>query len=134
MSRFAVAVGFFVAVFLMGSVVAQSPTPGSEFPTMRPLPAANGTGLSNSRVMDRPEMRATRVDIEPGGVRVVHTHDDVRFHIIVPITGPLQVNLGDSSSVSLVPWQPHFMTRGTPHGFQNNTRSKVSVLEVFVKQ
>jgi hypothetical protein len=52
----------------------------------------------------------------------------------VPITGPLEVNLDTPNPVSLVPWQPHFMTGGTRHGFRNNSASKVSVMEIFVRQ
>lgn len=133
MYRFAVVAGFFVVVLWMASVVAQSPAPGSDYPPMRPLPEGGGTGVSNARMMDRPEIRISRVDVEAAGVRVLHTHDDVSYHLIVPITGPLQLNLGTPAPVSLVAWQPYFMTRGTSHGFQNNGRSKVSLLEIFVK-
>lgn len=132
MARFTVALACVVVVCWMGSVVAQ--TPANEFPPMRQLAATSGTGLSNGPLIDRPEIRVIRVDVEPGGTRLLHTHDDVRYHLVVPMTGNLQVNLDLPTPVALVPWQPHFMNGGTRHGFQNTGTSKVSVMEIFVRR
>ena len=46
----------------------------------------------------------------------------------------LEVDLGTPQSVALVPWQPHFMTAGTRHGYTNTGRSTVSAMEIFVRQ
>ena len=135
MNRLASALVFAVALTWMGSVVAQSPGQGGEFPAMRQLAATSGTGLSNGPLIDRPEIRIIRLDIEPGGVRLVHTHDDVKYHLVVPVTGGLDVT-GDSpgAAVSLVAWQPHYMTAHTRHGYKNTGSAKVSALEIFVRQ
>jgi len=132
MCRWLSAVVIFVAVLWFTSPVAQ--TPDASFPPMRVLAPTSGTGLANAELIARPEVRLIRVDVEPGGVRVLHTHDDVKYHLVVPITGPLEVNLDAPNPVSLVPWQPHYMTGGTRHGFRNKGTSKVSVMEIFVRQ
>ena len=133
MTRFASALVLFVALVWVGSAVAQSPGQAGEFPVMRQLAATSGTGLSNGPLIDRTEIRIIRLDIEPGGARLLHTHDDVKYHLVVPITGALQVDLGTPEAVSLVPWQPHFMTAGTRHGYKNAGRAKVSAMEIFVR-
>lgn len=127
MRTFASAFVVCVVLTWVGSAVAQSPGQGGEFPQMRPLAATSGTGLSNGPLIDRPEIRIIRLDIEPGGVRLLHTHDDVKYHLVVPVTGGLQVD-GTADAVSLVPWQPHFMTAGTRHGYKNTGRERVSAL------
>lgn len=38
-------------------------------------------GVNPIRLLDRKEVRVSRVEIQPGAVRSVHTHDDVRFHL-----------------------------------------------------
>ena len=37
--------------------------------------------------VERPEVRGIRVEVQPGAVRAVHTHDDVRFHLWIPTSG-----------------------------------------------
>lgn len=133
MRSFAGALVLGFALTWMGSAVAQSPGQGDEFPQMRRPAVTSGTGLSNGPLIDRPEIRMIRLDIEPGGVRLLHAHDDVKYHLVVPITGSLQVDLGTPTPVSLVAWQPHFMTAGTRHGYRNIGAATVSAMEVFVR-
>lgn len=134
MSRLFSAAGVFVVVFCVGSVVAQTPAAAGWKLEMRTLAATSGIGLSNGALIDRPEIRVIRVDLEPGAVRLLHTHDDVRYHLMIPITGGAQANLGPSAPVPLQQWQPVFFQGGTTHGFQNNGTTKLSVMEIFVRQ
>ena len=78
-------------------------------------------------------MRALRVVVEPGGTRVMHSHDDVKFHLFVPITGAMTLNLEGAPSVVVPAWQPYYMKTGTRHGFQNTGSSAVEIMEIFVK-
>lgn len=133
MRRFLSVAGIFVAVFWVASAVAQTPAAGEWKLEMRTLAATSGIGLSNAPLIDRPEIRVIRVDLEPGAVRLLHTHDDVRYHLMIPITGAAQANLGPSA-VPLQPWQPVFLEGGTTHGFQNNSATKLSVMEIFVRK
>jgi hypothetical protein len=70
---------FLVCVVWMSSVVAQSPGAKPGELELKPIAASSGTGVSNVQLLDRPEVRVLRVDVAPGGVRNVHTHDDTQF-------------------------------------------------------
>ena len=127
----------FVAVFLVGmvcmsSVVAQ--TPGSKPLVLNPIAATSGTGVSNVALLDRAEVRVLRVDVQPGGVRNVHTHDDVQFHLFIPVVGAPQFEAEPDKPVDLSTWQAQFVKGGTRHGFKNNGTTTATVIEVFVKK
>ena len=134
MRRRCSAAGVVVAVFWVASAVAQTPAAGEWKLEMRTLAPTSGVGLSNAPLIDRPEIRVIRVDLEPGAVRLLHTHDDVRYHLMIPITGSAQANRGPSEAVPLQQWQPVFFQGGTAHGFQNNGTTKLSVMEIFVRK
>ena len=97
--------------------------------------AANNAnpGVNPVRLMDRPEVRVTRVEIQPGAVRSVHTHDDVRFHLWVPISGKLELTIGSAKPVEAASGQAFFLQKGTPHGFKNVGSTPAAVMEIFVK-
>jgi len=102
------------------------------------LPAAAQTpgpnpGVTPIRQLDRAEVRVTRVELQPGAVRSVHTHDDVRFHLFIPITGKIELTIGSEKPIKTTPGQAYFMQKGTPHGFRNLGSSPAAVVEVFVK-
>jgi quercetin dioxygenase-like cupin family protein len=96
----------------------------------RPAP---DPGVNPVRQIDRAEVRVTRVELQPGAVRSVHTHDDVRFHLFIPIEGKLELTIGSAKPVEALPGQAFFMERGTPHGFRNAGTTPAAVMEVFVK-
>jgi len=106
---------------------------GDRSTPLRPLTAAGNVGVSNAVLRDQPEVRALRVVVEPGGTRVMHSHDDVKFHLFVPITGAMTLNLEGGLSVVVPAWQPYYMKTGTRHGFQNGGSSSVEIMEIFVK-
>jgi len=90
-------------------------------------------GVTPVRQIDRAEVRVTRVELQPGAVRSVHTHDDVRFHLFIPVTGRLELTIGSAKPLEATPGQAYFMQKGTPHGFKNAGSSPAMVMEVFVK-
>jgi quercetin dioxygenase-like cupin family protein len=90
-------------------------------------------GITPVRLMDRPEIRISRVNVEPGAVRSIHTHDDVKFHVWLALTGDLEVTVGEAKPVRATDGQAIFMQRGTPHGFRNVGSSPATVMEIFVK-
>jgi hypothetical protein len=63
----------------------------------------------------------------------VHTHNDVRFHLFIPVTGKIELTIGSAKPVETTPGQAYFMEKGTPHGFRNIGSSPAIVIEVFVK-
>jgi quercetin dioxygenase-like cupin family protein len=109
-----------VALLCVLPAVAQTPGPN---PGVTPL-----------RQIDRTEVRVTRVELQPGAVRSVHTHDDVRFHLFIPITGKIELTIGSEKPVETTPGQAYFMQKGTPHGFRNLGSTPAAVMEVFVKE
>ncbi len=127
----------FVAVFMgvllcLATTVAQSPAAGTL--TLKPIAPASGTGVSNASLLDRPEVRVLRVDIAPGGVRNVHTHDDTEFHLFIPVAGTPEFQAEPGPAVALAPWQAQFVKGGTRHGFTNPGPTTATVIEVFVRK
>ena len=107
---------------------------GFEIYAQAPGRAQKGNaGVNPVRLMDRPEVRVSRVEVQPGAVRAVHTHEDVRFHLWIPISGQLELTVGSEKPVSAGSGQAFFMEKGTPHGFRNIGSTKAEVMEVFVK-
>lgn len=115
-------VGLIGCLFVFTSAVAQTPTPGEADPGVRP-----------TRMLDRDEVRASRIEVLAGATRRVHTHDDVKFHLWIPIEGTFQLTIGSDAPVTAKSGQAFFMNRGTPHGFKNVGTTPGVVLEFFVK-
>ena len=90
-------------------------------------------GVNPVRQIDRAEVRVTRVELAPRAVRSVHTHDDVQFHLFIPITGGIELTIGSDKPLEVTPGQAYFIVKGTPHGFRNLGSSPAAVMEVFVK-
>lgn len=101
-------------------------------PTLAPGEA--DPGVRPTRLLDRAEVRVSRVELQAGAVRRVHTHDDVAFHLWIPVSGALEVTIGTERPAAAAPGRAFFMKRGTSHGFRNTGTTPAAVLEVFVKQ
>ena len=115
------------------ALVAQTPpVTGDHSSPLRPLGGDN-VGISNAVLRDQPEVRALRVVVEPGGTRVIHAHTGVQFHLFVPISGPMELNLDGGRSVQVQPWHPYFLQEGTRHGFHNSSATEVEIMELFIR-
>ena len=121
-SSFAVA-SLVLTVLIARPAAAQTPAAGEADPGVRP-----------TRLIDRGEVRVSRVEIQPGAVRRVHQHDDVEYHLWIPIEGQLQITVGSEAPVAAASGQAFFLKRGTPHGFKNVGATSAAVFEIFVKQ
>ena len=104
-------------------VVAQQPAAGEADPGVRPF-----------RLIDRDEIRVSRVELQPGAVRRVHVHDDVEYHVWAPVTGSLEITIGQQAAQAAAPGAAFFMKKGTPHGFRNTGTTPAAVFEIFVKR
>ena len=105
-------------------------------PALAQTPAKNtdaDKGYTPVRLWERPDVRATRVEIKPMTTRAVHQHDDVKFHLFIPLTGTLQLNVGSEKPVDAPVGQAFYIKRGTPHGFRNLGSTPASAMEIFVK-
>ena len=120
--------------FSLGAPSAQTEIVTGDYSTpLRPLTAAGNIGISNAVMRNQPEVRILRVVVEAGGTRVIHAHDNVDFHLFVPISGPMMFDREGAESVELSPWQPVYMDAGTRHGFRNTGSSPVDVMEIFIQ-
>jgi quercetin dioxygenase-like cupin family protein len=127
MRRYAFSLTAAVAALSCFSLLAQAPAASS-------APArARDPGINPVVLLDRPEVRILRVEIQPGAVRTIHQHDDVRYHLFLPITSGLELTIGSAKPVSAPAGQAFFMEKGTPHGFHNTSASVGMVYEVFVR-
>ena len=124
-----------IAFGLMLSAVLIAQTPPVTGDRSTPLDALGGDnlGISNAVLRNQPEVRALRVVVDPGGKRVMHAHTDVNFHLFVPISGTMQLDLEGDPSVDVQPWHPYFLDGGTQHGFQNVSDTAVEIMEIFVR-
>ena len=98
------------------------------------LPAATPTqdpGVARAVLIDKPEIRALRVEIQPGATRSMHKHGDVRSHMFMPITGSIELTIGSAKPIVAVPGQAYYMEKGTLHGFKNIGTTPAMVFEVF---
>ena len=131
MKRYAVpAIG--LAMFSAALVAQTPPVIGDRSSPLRPLGGDN-VGISNAVLRDQPEVRALRLVVEPGGTRVMHAHSGVQFHLFIPISGPMEVNLEGGQTVDIQPWHPYFLDEGTQHGFHNSGSTAVEVMEIFIR-
>ena len=90
-------------------------------------------GYTPVRLWDRPDVRATRVEIKGRAIRAVHQHDDVKFHLFIPLKGRLQVTIGSDKPVDAPIGQAFYIKGGTPHGFRNLGSTPGAAMEIFVK-
>ena len=121
-----------LAMFSVALVAQTPPVTGDRSSPLRPLGGDN-VGISNAVLRDQPEVRALRVVVEPGGTRVIHAHTGVEFHLFVPISGPMELNLDGGRSVQVQPWHPYFLPEGTRHGFHNSSATEVEIMELFIR-
>src|SRR5207245_2583243 len=89
-------------------------------------------GCAPVRRWERPDARAIRVELKPMANRAIHQHDDVKFHLFIPLTGKLQVTIGSDKPVDAPVGQAFYIKGGTPHGFRNLGSTPGSAIEVFV--
>ncbi len=116
---------FATGALLLGSYAyAQAPTTAKK--------VIDG-GVTPVRLIDRAEVRVIRTEIQPHTTRAVHTHDDVKFHLFLPLTPGLELTIGSDKPVMTEPGQAYFIMKSTPHTFRNTTATLAMTYEVFVK-
>ena len=93
-------------------------------------------GVSPTTIMDTPDVRVARVQLDAGATRPSHVHNEGPFHMVVAVSGPLQVFFGPEGkeeTETVAPGQVHFFKSNTPHGFKNPGTTAVTFIEIFVK-
>lgn len=113
-----------VAILLSSFAAAQAPAAAKK---------GLEAGVTPVRILDRAEVRVLRTEIQAGVTRGVHTHDDVKFHLFLPLTAGIELTIGSDKPLMAEPGQAYFITKGTPHGFRNTGTTTAMAYEVFVK-
>ncbi len=90
-------------------------------------------GVNFLNVVENPHVRVLQVTLQPGAVRRPHVHNDVTFHMLVPVTGSLELTVEKDPVVTAVPGQAYYMVKGQTHSFTNKTDAAVQVIELFIK-
>lgn len=138
-----------LGVLVCANAFAQAPAAGGAAPAAPAGQAAAGTGRGGGNqgvgsqgdpdpgvhfvvVVDNPQVRVLQVTLQPGAVRRPHVHNDVTFHMLVPVTGSLELNV-DGTITNTVPGQAYYMVKGQTHSFTNKTAAPVQVIELFIK-
>jgi quercetin dioxygenase-like cupin family protein len=115
----------------------QAPAPGTAKPagggqkvgqTGNPDP-----GVNFLNVVENPHVRVLQVTLQPGAVRRPHVHNDVTFHMLVPINGSLELTVEKDPVITTVPGQAYYMVKGQTHSFTNKSAAAVQVIELFIK-
>jgi mannose-6-phosphate isomerase-like protein (cupin superfamily) len=124
MKLFTATIGMALALLIVPPVSAQTSAQAAEAdPGVRP-----------TVMIDRVEVLAGRVELAVGAIRRVHQHDDVVYHLWIPIEGTLQITIGSDAPVTAKSGQAFFIKGGTPHGFRNIGTTPGAALEILIKQ
>ena len=126
---------FVCASLLLSALTATTTVPVlAQAPNTQQAQGEADPGVRPFRLIDRDEIRVSRVELQPGAVRRVHVHDDVEYHVWTPVVGTLEITIGNEPARAAAPGQAFFMKKGTPHGFKNSGTTPAAVFEIFVKR
>lgn len=90
-------------------------------------------GVNFLNVVENPYVRVLQVTLQPGAVRRPHVHNDVTFHMLVPVTGSLELTVEKDPVITTVPGRAYYMMKGQTHSFTNKSSAPVQVIELFIK-
>src|SRR5688500_9129440 len=135
-----------ITAFACVPAVAQVSPPDPAAPAGQPQPPARAggpmkvgvtgnpdPGVNFLVVVENPHVRVLQVTLQPGAVRRPHVHNDVTFHMLVPVTGSLDLTVEKEPVITAVPGQAYYMVKGQTHRFTNKTGAAVQVIELFIK-
>jgi quercetin dioxygenase-like cupin family protein len=137
-----------IGVFAAEPARGQTPAPAAPPPPaagQTPAPALAGgerkvgqtgnpdPGVNFLVVVENPHVRVLQTTLQPGAIRRPHVHNDVTFHVLVPITGSLDLTIDKQPIVTTVPGQAYYMTKGQTHSYTNKGAAAVQVIELFIK-
>lgn len=115
----------------------QAPAPGTAKPASGGMKVGQtgnpDPGVNFLNVVENPHVRVLQVTLQPNAVRRPHVHNDVTFHMLVPITGSLELTVEKDPVITTVPGQAYYMVKGQTHSFTNKSSAPVQVIELFIK-
>lgn len=140
---FAVLISAIAIVSANAFAQATAPTPAGQAPALGTAGRGGGQGVGSQGdpdpgvhfivIVDNPSVRVLQVTLQPGAVRRQHVHNDVTFHMLIPVTGGLELTADGIGTINAIPGQAYYMVKGQPHGLTNKGGAAVQVVEVFVK-
>ena|SRR5438105_5041110 len=95
-----------------------------------PVDPAGGP-VKVTRILDTPQTRVAQVEIRANATRPLHSHPEALWHVFVTTDAPMDLLIEGQPTVHLGPWQAHFFTGGTMHGFSNPNARTVRWIELF---
>ena len=90
-------------------------------------------GITPNAVLENSDVRIGRTEIAPGATRSMHAHNDVAFHLFIPLSGSILLTIGSDPPVEARVGQAYYIKGGTQHGFKNTGTTPAQAMEVFVK-
>src|ERR1700690_3454924 len=120
--------GIFALIFTL-TALAAAPVFGQELvPTKDP-------GVARAVLISKPTVGVDvlRVELQVGSARSIHQHDDVKFHLFLPLKGSIELTVGDKKIAAAI-GQAYFIETGTPHGFKNTGSTPAAGFEVFIRE
>ena len=111
----------------------QTPPARGSGPTKAPQTGNPDPGVNFTVLIDNPHVRVLQVTLQPGAVRRPHVHNDVTFHVMVPVTGSLELMIEKEPVVTTVAGQAYYMAKGQTHSFTNKGSAAAQVIELFIK-
>jgi len=150
MARTSAGFALVVGVLLSAAAVSfgQTPTPaaperGAQAPAPSGAGRGGGQGVGSQGdpdpgvhyvvIVDNPSVRVLQVTLQPGAVRRPHVHNDVTFHMLIPVTGAVELTADGLGTINAVAGQAYYMLKGQPHGFTNKGAAAAQIVEIFVK-
>lgn len=128
----------FAATALLSAVVwgqaSSTPAPATNADHGMVFVPTQDPGVARAVLIDRPEIRVLRVELQPGATRSIHTHDDVQYHLFSVVEGTMGVTVGSDDPVEAHVGRTFFFKPGTKHGFKNLGTTKAAAMEIFVRQ
>jgi quercetin dioxygenase-like cupin family protein len=114
---------------IVGAALHASARPRAAQPQASPDP-----GVNPVRLLDRDDIRVTRVELAAGAVRSAHAHNDVEYHVWAPIAGTFEITIEKGKPAAAKAGQAFYMKKGTRHTFRNIGTTPAAVMEIFVKR
>jgi quercetin dioxygenase-like cupin family protein len=142
MLKRAIGLALVISGFAVVPALAQAQTPPAPAPdTAKPAGGGQKVGQTGNpdpgvnflNVVENPHVRVLQVTLQPGAVRRPHVHNDVTFHMLVPINGSLELTIEKDPVITTVPGQAYYMVKGQTHTFTNKSAAAVQVMELFIK-
>jgi quercetin dioxygenase-like cupin family protein len=136
------ALAVIAGALLRAGTSAQAPVQGATPPqTPAPAPAGQVAGTQGDPdpgvhfivVVDNPHVRVLQTTLQPGAARRPHVHNDVTFHMLVPVTGSLELIIEQRAPIVAAPGQAYYVMKGEAHTVANRTAAPVQAIELFVK-